>query len=259
MKEKPKVGQQNTLDKSFLKNGVTAHRGNSLEYPENTMEAFMSAINIGVDWIELDIHKTRDGKLVVIHDGDTGRVGDIDARISDVLFRELLDIDVAYGFRKSNNLTLKECPKARIPLLSDIINLAKSQKKTRVSIQPKVYVVPDAVALVKKMEAGPWIGFNDMDLEKMKTVKKLESSFPVFFDRWRSDIRDDIRNALTWSFETVVLHYSELTKDKVKALHVAGIEAGAWVVDDPEVMRRCIRNGVDRIYTNAPAALLRIQ
>lgn len=259
MKETLKIDQPNALNESFLKNGVTAHRGNSLEYPENTMAAFVSGIKIGVDWIEIDIHKTRDGKLVVIHDGDTGRVGDIDVRISDVFFKDLLDIDVAYEFRKSRKLTLKECPESRIPLLSEVIKLFKSQKKTRISIHPKDFVVPEAIHLVKKMKAEPWIGFNDMDLEKLKTVKKLEPSFPVFFDRWRSDIQDDIRNALTWSFETVVLHYGELTKDKVKALHVAGLEAGTWVVDDLKTMRRCIRIGVDRIYTNAPAALFRIK
>ncbi len=46
---------------SFLKNGVTAHRGNSGEYPENTMAAFQSGIELGPDWIELDLFRTKDG------------------------------------------------------------------------------------------------------------------------------------------------------------------------------------------------------
>ena len=55
----------------LLKNGVTAHRGNSVRRPENTMLAFISAISIAVDWIEADIRETADGKLVVIHDDNT--------------------------------------------------------------------------------------------------------------------------------------------------------------------------------------------
>ena len=60
----------------FLNNGVTAHRGNAAEYPENTLPAFESALALGVDWIELDIYRTKDGALAVIHDADTARVGD---------------------------------------------------------------------------------------------------------------------------------------------------------------------------------------
>ena len=48
----------------FLANGVTAHRGNSGEFPENTLPAFKSGIEAGADWIELDIFRTKDGKLV---------------------------------------------------------------------------------------------------------------------------------------------------------------------------------------------------
>ena len=61
------LGDEPTTD-SFLKNSVTAHRGNSGEHPENTIPAFKSGIEIGADWIELDIFRTKDGRLVVIHD-----------------------------------------------------------------------------------------------------------------------------------------------------------------------------------------------
>ena len=51
----------------FLNNGVTAHRGNSSAYPENTIPSFENALEVGADWIELDVRKTKDGRLVVIH------------------------------------------------------------------------------------------------------------------------------------------------------------------------------------------------
>ena len=55
----------------FLKNGVTAHRGNSAQRPENAMSALISAVSIEVDSIKADIRQTADGKLAVIHDDDT--------------------------------------------------------------------------------------------------------------------------------------------------------------------------------------------
>ena len=96
-----------------MSNGVTAHRGNSTEYPENTRVAFESALGLGVDWIELDIHQTRDQQLVVIHDADTGRVGDRKALISQTHYEELKEIDVASRFRRGKGLSLPQCPKAR--------------------------------------------------------------------------------------------------------------------------------------------------
>lgn len=90
---------------SFLLNGVTAHRGNSGEFPENTMPAFESGIEVGADWIELDILRTRDGQLVVIHDETTSRVGDKMLIVSESTYDELVTVDVASGFRRRTGQT----------------------------------------------------------------------------------------------------------------------------------------------------------
>ena len=71
------VGNDLDEESGFLINGVTAHRGDSGDYPENTLRAFRSALQVGVDWMECDIYKTSDGKIVVVHDRDTERVGDL--------------------------------------------------------------------------------------------------------------------------------------------------------------------------------------
>ena len=63
---------------SFLDNGVTAHRGSSGEFPENTIPAFQDALKAGADRIQLDLLRSKDGQLDVIHDTTTGRVGDRD-------------------------------------------------------------------------------------------------------------------------------------------------------------------------------------
>ena len=244
---------------NFALNGVTAHRGNSIEFPENTIPAFKSALSLGVDWIELDIYKTKDGEIVVTHDPNTKRVGNRELLISEATFEALKSIDVAHEFRTRNNLSLKECPQESMPLLSDIIHLVMQQNKTRLSIQPKSDCVKEAIEIIKKLKAEAWVGFNDGSLSKMKEVKKEAKAIPVFWDRPAdSDIDKDIEIALKEVFESIVINHKGITKTKVHKVHEAGFEVGAWTVNEPGTMKTLLDIGVDRIYTDDPRTLFKI-
>lgn len=242
---------------AFLDNGVTAHRGNSSEFPENTLAAFRSALQAGADWIELDVFLTRDGRIVVIHDKRTGRVGDVDLVVPDATYAELLAVDVAALHRTQRGQTLAECPAARIPLLSDVLKLVMSQRKTRVSIQPKMDCVADTVALIKTLGAEPWVGFNEGNAGYLAEVKRLAPAIPVFWDRGAADDVDaDIRAARDRGFQAMVLHQSTVTAERVAAIKQARMEVGAWTVNDRETMRRLLGLGVERLYTDFPVTLL---
>ena len=245
----PKVGP-------FLNNGVTAHRGNSGEHPENTIPAFASGIEVGADWLELDIFRTKDGRLVVIHDRTTKRVGDKNLLVADSTYEQLLTVDVATEFRQRHGKTIDTAPKQKIPLLEDVLRLVMAQNKTRVSIQPKMDCVADAIHLVKELGAQKWVGFNDGNLQYMANVKRLAPDIPVFWDRGESDIGEDIRIAKQHGFESLVLHHSVVTKEKIEQIHEAGMEVGAWTVNDEATMARMLKMGIDRIYTDYPRRLL---
>jgi len=244
----------------FLRNGVTAHRGNSSEHPENTMPAFASGLESGADWIELDVFLSRDGRLVVVHDRTTGRVGDADLVVTESTYEELKRVDVATDFRRRAGKTIEEVPSQAIPLLEDVLRLAMSQHRARVSIQPKMDCVAEAVALVKALGAEAWVGFNDGNLAYMSEVKRLAPGLPVFWDRPAdSDVDADVRIARERGFEALVVHHAGLTREKVDKIHAAGLSAGAWTVDDPELMRELLSLGVDRLYTDRPRILLAIK
>src|SRR5690606_5568572 len=153
--------------------GITAHRGNSGEYPENTIPAFESAISLGLDWAELDIHLTKDGKVVVIHDNNTSRVGDKALDIATSTYEELLTVDVATGFRKAQDKTIQECPSQSIPLLEDVLAVFLKQSQTKLSIQPKANIIAEAMEIIERMGAQHIVGFNDGNLEYMSKVKEL--------------------------------------------------------------------------------------
>ncbi len=254
------VADDGPRSSAFLSNGVTAHRGNSGEFPENTLPAFESGIDVGADWIELDIFRSRDGKLVVIHDRTTKRVGDKSLDVATSSYEELLSVDVATDFRRRTGKSLAECPAQRIPMLEDVLRLVMKQNRTRVSIQPKMDCVAEAIELVNRLEAERWVGFNDGNLRLMSEVKRLAPKIPVFWDRGAStDIDEDIRTAKQNGFESLVLHHSAVTSEKVQKVKAAGLEVGAWTVDDGATMEALLGIGVQRLYTNHPSVPLALK
>jgi glycerophosphoryl diester phosphodiesterase len=108
---------------------------------------------------------------------------------------------------------------------------------------------------VRRKNALAWVGFNDSSLEKMRRVKELEPSVTVFWDRGKFDADADIKTAKQCGFEWIVPNRRDITAEKVKKIHAAGIKVGVWTVNEPAEMKRFLEMGVDRIYTDDPLAL----
>src|ERR1700730_16902194 len=79
---------------------VMAHRGASGEYPENTMPAFRAAVDAEADYIELDVHCTRDGEVVVVHDDRLSRIASENRLIGEMTMVELEAVDAAFNFSR---------------------------------------------------------------------------------------------------------------------------------------------------------------
>jgi glycerophosphoryl diester phosphodiesterase len=231
----------------FLRNGVTAHRGNAADFPENTLPAFRSGIKIGADWLELDVHLSHDGELVVCHDFTTGRTANRGLVIADTDWADLRALD--FG--------TPECP-ARMPLLREVIELVMSQRRTRLSIQPKADCVPQTVALIRDMGAAEWIGFNDGDVGKMRQARELLPEAWVFLDTGPgiAGVDDIIACARENRFQSVVMHHSTVTPERVAAIAAAGCEVGAWTVNERDHMQTMLNAGITRLYTDVPKRFL---
>jgi glycerophosphoryl diester phosphodiesterase len=120
--------------------------------------------------------------------------------------------------------------------------------------------VADAVALVRSLKAKQWVGFNDGNLKYMTEVKRLAPEISVFWDRGSdTNVDADIVTARKHGFEALVLHHSGVTPEKVRRIKAAGIEVGAWTVNDPEAMNRLLNAGVERLYTDQPRLLLKLK
>jgi glycerophosphoryl diester phosphodiesterase len=243
----------------WLSGGVTAHRGDSASFPENTMPAFESAIRKGADWIELDAVRTADGQIVIIHDQTTGRTCSKDLKVTESTYAELTALDMAERFREKRGLSLAECPRQTIPKLEELLRLIKTQQKTRVSIQPKSNCVADIVKIVDRLDAGAWVGFNDGNLKYMVEAKTGVPEATIFWDRYRSDIDADIKVAKKNQFDALILNRDDVSPEAIDKIQAAGLKVGAWTVNDRPTIEKFLRWGIDRIYTDNPSLLKRVQ
>lgn len=244
----------------FHENGVTAHRGDSTNFPQNTLRAFSAAIELGADWIETDVHMTKDGQLVLMHNPTTGDYCEKDVAIRDCTYAELAGLDAAWAFRKSRGLTLEQCPWAAIPLLSEALDIVLAAKKSKISLQPKCDCVDRIVELVNAKGAREWIGFNDSTDSWMARARELAPFAPIFYDRCGDfDLERDIDFARRHGFNAIVPHYKDVTPKCVAHIQEAGLKVGAWTVNDSAEMRRFIDMGIDRIYTDDPTVLMNLK
>lgn len=149
---------------------LIAHRGASSEAPENTLAAFQRALDIGVDGLELDVHLSADGQLVVIHDAIVGRTcwGAAGKRISDMTLAEIQSLDAGSWFGK-------EFAGERVPTLAEV--LALDRKGAGLMIEVKRgndEIEPLAEAVVREVAADPSLIVGSFSVQLLERIKQLK-------------------------------------------------------------------------------------
>ena len=97
---------------------ISAHRGSSVDYPENSIPAYAAAIEQGADWIELDVHQTADNIVVISHDANIKRIAGVDKNIWEMTYAELETYDVGSWFSD-------EYSYLRLPTLDEVLKLSQ--------------------------------------------------------------------------------------------------------------------------------------
>ena len=116
---------------------IFAHRGASAYAPENTLPAFEKAVDIGADGVELDIHLSRDGRLVVIHDEMLDRTTNGHGFVKDFTLAELKKLDVSKTMTNSGFCNL------RIPTLGEVYELlADTELLVNVEVKNSIFLYP---------------------------------------------------------------------------------------------------------------------
>lgn len=260
MDDAPAEADPHTRSPSVLFPGVTGHRGNPHEHPENTLASLRSAMALGCDWVEADVQLTRDGRVVVCHNDETGEVGDKDLVVAETAWDALAEVDVATHFRTTRGLSHEELPFTRMPLLEELLDLFAGEPHTRLTVQPKRGCIDEVFDVVGDRGMLSRVGFNDVRVATAVRAKERNPAVHVFLDREGDyDFDEDLAVARDCGVDAMVLKDTTATAERFARIREAGIESGVWAVDEPEEQAAFLRMGAQRIYTNAPRALTRLK
>jgi len=226
-----------------------AHRGFSGKYPENTMLAFQKAIEAGVDGIEFDVHLSKDGQLVIIHDELLDRTTDGTGLVMDYTLEELRRLDASAEFKGVYG-------KNQIPTLEEYFEMIRGKKlltnielKTGViwypGIEEKVLEVIDRFG---RREDVIISSFNHFSILRMKELAPdlvcgfLEESRIIAPAEYCARHKVECWHPLCY----------DMTEDVVRELKSAGIKINAWTVNRREDMEDMLKKGIDGVITNFP-------
>ena len=147
---------------------VFAHRGYSAKYPENTMAAFKAALQFNIDGIELDVHETKDGALVVIHDEKVNRTTNGKGYVKDYTLKQIKELDAGSWFNKNFK-------GEKIPTLKEVLQLVKPTGKI-VNIELKSNIIPydgmdlKVVELIREMQMQNQVIISSFDHESLQRI-----------------------------------------------------------------------------------------
>lgn len=234
---------------------IWAHRGASGYAPENTLEAFKLAIEQGADGIELDVHLSRDGEVVVAHDETVDRVSNGTGNICDKTVAELKTLYF--------NKTMPAFESARIPTLSEVFTLIKATGLwINIELKTNRYayegIEKKCIDLANAFGLSDRILFSSFNHHSLLRVKQIDAAFPcgILYDNIMIRPWD---YAAGFSFDALHPHFLELTiPGEVAESHAAGIQINTWTVNEEEHLRQVAAAGPDGIITNFPDRALRI-
>jgi glycerophosphoryl diester phosphodiesterase len=237
---------------------IIGHRGGSYDAPENTMAAFRLGYEQGADGVELDIHLTKDDKIVVMHDFDTGRVSGVTNKIVTSTLAELRGLEIG-RWGKWTNENFHE----KIPLLSEVLPIIPAGKKLFIEIKTGPEIVPELVEVLKQAKTKPEqliiITFNfESAIVAKKMLPHLKTYWLVGYAKDKAtgkfpDLKQTIAKAKAGHLDGLDLNFNwPLTKETVGEIKHAGLECHVWTVDDVAKAKELVGAGVDSITTNRP-------
>jgi glycerophosphoryl diester phosphodiesterase len=239
---------------------IIAHRGASYDAPENTIAAFTLGWQQQADACELDIHLTKDGRIVAIHDRTTQRTTRVRGKISALTLEELHMLDA--GSWKG-----ADWKDAAIPTLDEVLATVPDGKRLFIEIKCCSDVLPELGRVLdtagKSTKPPVIIGF---DYETMRQARERFPQLPICWiaspAKWKYGRRPPdelISKALAANLTGLALDRRfHLNEDFVSRVKNAGLKLYVWTVDDAKLAKKLAALGVDGITTNRPL-WLRIQ
>ena len=238
-----------------------AHRGHSIAYPENTLEAYRKAIELGVEMIECDVNITRDGKLVMIHDSTLDRTTSGSGRVSAASWEEIRGLDAGGKFKP-------EFTGVRVPSSEETLLLYKETgtlscfEVKGADADESNRIALGLVELFVKHDMLDKAFLSSYDHGALHLAKSKCPELLVGPERLPDDAPADPPEALRQAkdFDAPVLQhqYTVLTADVVRTLHENDIAVWSWSTTDEASMVFSIELGADALMGDDVELMLNV-
>jgi len=232
---------------------VSGHRGYSSKYPENTLLSFQAAIELGVDMLELDLHLSADGVIMLMHDNTLDRTTNGTGLLRDKTCAQLKELD-AGGWKAKYYEGLK------IPTFEEFLTLAAPYADMLFSVEIKtepddIACVDAAIAMTNAFGVTDRCVFTSFDAQVTDHVHDHYGLPNLgYWERYMHNARPDTIDKL-WS---VGVPLNDVNKAHMQMWRDRGIWPCAFCADTEEQVLLCIENGAAMVTCNDPVAALRI-
>lgn len=224
---------------------LIAHRGASYEEPENTLAAIARALEIGVDFIEMDVHLSKDGVPVVIHDHTLCRTSSVKGRhIRASSLEELKGIDVGAWFHGEET-------EEEVPTLEEVLKLNLQSTGLMVELKDDIgNDLSQAVARLLRTYPHHRVKVGSFYAETLSYFQRFHPSIPLL---GIASTMEELEAHLKLDLRFFALDYS-LVLEKKKERRDFLSERSVWTftVDEPDIARQLLDLGVEGIITNHP-------
>ncbi|MFP4114337.1 MAG: glycerophosphodiester phosphodiesterase [Spirochaetota bacterium] len=249
---------------------VIAHQGGNHLRPDNTMVAFRNAVELGVDALEMDVHATADGVLVVIHDETVDRTTNGSGAVRDLTFEELRALDAAYHWPHHLDTTVHPYrgQGVVVPTLEEVLRAFPDVPMTIEIKQSEPSIVDAFGRMLQRFdrEQNTIVASFHPDV-----MREFRAKFPDFAT---SGVEPEIRTFyvlktvfLGWLYRPPMEAFQVpeasgnlkvITPRFVRAAHRRGVDVHVWTVNDRESALRVLGASVDGIITDRPDLILEI-
>ncbi len=215
------------------------HRGAAGHAPENTLASIRTAIGFGVDLVEVDLQRSRDGQVVIIHDETLDRTTNGKGRVNKKSLAELQALDAGKG--------------EHIPTLEELLTLAEG--RVGLMLEIKVAGIAELTARIVRQSrfSGPLVyaSFLHKELPAVRTADPTAATLALFGRL----PKDPVAVATRAGASHVGLRFTMATAQRIAALHRAGLQVFVYTVNAPRDIQAMRRLGVDGIISDYPDRL----
>ncbi|MFO0873523.1 MAG: glycerophosphodiester phosphodiesterase family protein [Phycisphaerales bacterium] len=235
---------------------LTAHRGASTAAPENTIAAIRAAIELGADRVEVDVMRSGDGAVVLMHDTDLRRLANDPRRIADMTLAQLRTVDVGAWFGEA-------FAGERIPTLDEALDASAGEAPLNIELKVAgdEAALADAVAAIVRAHGadggrgdGPPDGrraiVTSLSMQALEATRRADPSIPIGLI-----VTVSIGDLRRLDVDLLSVDVRQATPDFLARAAAANLPVHVWSVKDPDLLTQLVLRGVDGVITSDVAPM----